>query len=187
MVGLPFNGAITVITANPLQPRQSCMMQNIPNWGGIWVETKGNTQYGAEEPKAILQGNIVLDDSYTMRCYTVESTVEQNTAKMTETWDEPGARTYDVTLKTDNRYVDGGCMVHTALHGTAFTQWLGSVDAVGSVNMNMQISEEWHVTQADGSEAFESTHNEVRVGSCTMSADGSVTATKHMIPGVRLY
>jgi len=95
-------------------------------------------------------GNIVLDDTYTMRCYSIEKTEKYDTAKMVETWDTVEAtRTYDVTLRKDPRMVNNGCMVHTALHGTAFTQWLGAVDGL---NMNSQINEEWHVTQADGSE-----------------------------------
>lgn len=75
-------------------------------------------------------------------------------------------------------------MIHTALHGTSFTQW---ISGVGEFNMNMQISEEWHVTQADGSEKYDQTHNELRIGACTQSADGTITATKHLIPGVRLF
>jgi hypothetical protein len=130
-------------------------------------------------------GNIALDDSYTMRCYSIYATDDAHKAKMVETWDEPSqTRSYDVSLRPDNRFTPDGCMVHTALHGTNFTQW---ISGFGDMNMNMSINEEWHVSQPDGSEMYESSHNELRVGSCTASADGTFTATKHMIPGVRYY
>jgi hypothetical protein len=79
-------------------------------------------------------GKIVLDETYTLRCYTIHDGGLRDQGLMTETWDEPNnQRTYDVTLRKDNRFVPDGCMIHTALHGTAFTQW---ISAVGSENMN---------------------------------------------------
>jgi len=51
--------------------------------------------------------------------------------------------------------------------------------------MNKQITEDWYTTGADG-EVFYSTHQEVRVGDCTMDADETYTLTKIYTPGVRV-
>jgi hypothetical protein len=168
----------TIISANPLDPYKSCDMQSIPNWGGIWVET-----HALSDHKDILMGKVAIDETYTMRCYTIQDGGDRHKAKMLETWDEPNAqRTYDVELAQDNRSVENGCMIKTHLHGTSFTQWITGVGF--KENMNFSITEDWYVVDASGHETFNNSHNELRVGSCQASADGSHTEMKRFIPGV---
>lgn len=130
-------------------------------------------------------GNIPLTAELTQRCYSIQPTADPTKGKLIETWDTPDVRTYDVELRTDNRYGYDGCAVHTHLHGTNFNQWVSGVQGY-QVSMNRQITEEWYTTGANGEEKFYSSHNEVRVGECTMNAEETQTHTKMYTPGVRV-
>jgi hypothetical protein len=70
-----------------------------------------------------------------------------------ESWDGGSARPYDLTLREDNRTYPGGCMIHTHLKGSDYTQWVASVTgSVASISMSDQIIEEWHFLGEDGVE-----------------------------------
>ena len=113
-----------------LNPKASCMDQAVPNWSGIWIEIWG----GAEEAAAILSGKQAVNKmQHAQRCYTITATGEQK-ADLIESWDSGTARPYDLTLKEDNREYEGGCMIHTHLKGTQYTQWVSSVR--GDISMD---------------------------------------------------
>lgn len=74
-----------------------------------------------------MMGRKMVDSKYTERCYTVQPTADPNTARLLETWDEPEPRDYDLTLRHDKRFTPNGCMIHTHLKGTDYTQWVSGL------------------------------------------------------------
>lgn len=166
----------SIISPDPLDPTLPCDQQNLPNWSGIWVEIWG----GAEEADAILAGE--AQHTGTERCYTIQPTPVASEARLLETWDNPGSRDYTLTLRRDDSIVENGCMIHTHLRGTNYTQWVKSLG--GEISFADQINEDWHHIEDDGSEKYLSSHHEIRVGSCRASDDESHTAEKHYTAGV---
>lgn len=167
----------TKITETPLNPKASCMDQAVPNWSGIWIEIWG----GADEAADILSGKVKVDSrKHTQRCYTITATGDQK-ADLLETWDRGNGRHYDLILREDSRDYENGCMIHTTLKGTPYTQWVSSVN--GDISMGDQIIEKWHKKDKRGGEKYLSAHHEIRIGDCT--SDGKKTVEKKFSPGIR--
>lgn len=157
----------------PLDPALPCDKQSLPDWSGIWIEIWG----GEQEAAAILAGNTPVTDTHTERCYTVKMGDEPGKATLLETWDQPGSRSYDLTKRRDDRYVENGCMIHTHLHGTDYTQWVAGVST--GLSMADQIMEQWHMIDgATGEEGYLSQHHEIRIGDCQADEEEQFTASK---------
>lgn len=167
--------------AGPLDPAVPCDKQSLPDWSGIWIELWG----GEQEAAAILSGNTPVTKEHTERCYTVKfNKDDQSKATLLETWDAPGSRTYDLTKRRDDRFVENGCMIHTHLHGTDYTQWVAGVSS--GLSMAAQIMEQWHVIDAESKEeGYLSQHHEIKIGTCTADPEEQFTASKEYNPLVR--
>jgi len=173
---------VVIVEDKPLDPALPCDKQGIPDWSGIWIEIWG----GQEEAMAILTGNTPVSSSHTERCYTVKQKEESGTgtAMLLETWDQPGSREYELTKRRDDRFVENGCMIHTHLVGTEYTQWVAGVS--GELSMADQIMEQWHVMDsATKEEGYLSQHHEIKIGTCSADAEGQFTEQKTYFGTIR--
>lgn len=154
------------VAFNPAKP---CDNQNMPDISGLWIEV----YQGPEHATKILSGEAPVTDTHTMRCYSVD----KDSKMMHETWDEVLPREYTMELKPDTRYSAEGCMLYTTLLGTSYSQWVSSIGG-GILPMTKILEEEWHESHAAGETSMDK-KVEIKIGTCTHSADKTVIGEKH--------
>jgi len=103
-------------------------------------------------------------------------------AELVETYKWHGSgRSYDVAMRPDDRFVANGCMAHTHLRGTDYTQWVTGVN--GDLSTSHELMEAWHQFN-EGGEQFMSDHFEIKIGTCTMNEDETRTVSTEYFPEI---